>query len=45
MAKHCPVTKLPVLDCDCGACDDLDEQERPELTPTFREPDWPEDAA
>jgi hypothetical protein len=22
VAKHCPVTGRPVLDCDCGACDE-----------------------
>jgi hypothetical protein len=22
MSRHCPVTGRPVMDCDCGACDD-----------------------
>jgi hypothetical protein len=38
MAKHCPVTKLPVLDCDCGACDDEQDERPPELTPRFQPP-------
>lgn len=27
--KHCPVTGRPILDCDCGACDEdaLDMQD------------------
>jgi hypothetical protein len=36
MARHCSVTGLPVLDCDCGVCDDVD---------TGPDPDDPEDDA
>ena len=25
MGKHCPVTGRSLIDCDCGACDGLDE--------------------
>lgn len=42
MPRECPRCLMPIREC---ICDEDEEQERPELTPTFREPDWPEDVA